>query len=123
MAVKEELCNEKKETADNAVKKESSTATRKRPLPVPPTSSKTASASSGSTGAVIAPTKKVKVEDNEEKSWWDTAQYDRQNAAWYSSVQKLTDEGHRSGNLNKLLLLMAQYELGNWNECSRLIDV
>ena len=52
-----------------------------------------------------------------------TACRSRDDNAWYDQVKKLTDEGHRSGNLNKLVLLMAQYELGNWDECSRLINV
>lgn len=110
-------------TEENAVKQElqaEEPPKKKRKLPVAPTQS--GNASSGSKDpAVIAPSKKVKQED--EKSWWDTAQYQKQNNAWYDNVKKVTDEGHRSGNLNKLLLLMAQYELGNWDECSRLINV
>lgn len=39
----------------------------------------------------------------------------------YKSVQRLTDEGHRSGNLNKLRTLMAAYELQDWPEVERRI--
>ena len=120
--MKEEVDTEVKPVISNAVKEETTEHDKKkRKLPVAPTTS--ASASSGSKDGLIAPTKKVKTEETEDKSWWDTAQYQRQNSAWYASVQKVTDEGHRSGNLNKLLLLMAQYELGNWDECTRLNNV
>ena len=96
-----EVKKEQPATEENAVKQELQTEETseqrktKRKLPVAPTQS--GNASSGSKDpAVIAPSKKVKQED--EKSWRDTAQYQKQNTAWYDTVKRVTDEGHRSGN-------------------------
>ena len=127
---KNKINNEPNQDLKTDTKEKKNTETKKdteakRKLPVAPTSS----GSSGSKDPAMVPTKKIKTEENEvdeeknEKSWWDTNQYQRQNNEWYQQVKKFTDEGHRSGNCNKLLLLVAHYELQHWDECTRLIRV
>lgn len=63
-------------------------------------------------------------EEKKEKEW-----YQQQNEASSHNEPSQSAKGgskassHRSGSMNKLAVLMAQYELGNFEECRRLIGV
>lgn len=102
------------------LKEEKMESSKKRPLPsrIPEERMKKLRAA-----LTAVDTKTEDYTESPTKSYYDSAQNQKHEDQWYHSVKRVQDEGHRSGNLNKMLMLMARFEEGDYTEVQRLINV